>query len=103
MPSSTADSSKTSFDTSWNTFLRPSNVVVERDWYHLLMTVIGTAVCISVAMASIVTTPFLKPTEYGLIGWADHLTLARTNRSMTFKNAGSREMGRCVCLCLGSV
>ena len=41
--------------------------------------------CISVAMASIVPTPFLKPREYGLIDWADHLTLASTNRSMTFE------------------
>ena len=52
--------------------------------------------CISVAMASIVPTPLLKPIEYGLIGWADHLTLASTNRSMTFEKAGSSEMGRCV-------
>ena len=52
--------------------------------------------CISVAMALIVPTPLLKPREYGLIGWADHLTLASTNRSMTFEKAGSSEMGRCI-------
>ena len=38
--------------------------------------------CICVAMASMVPTPLLKPREYGLIGWADHLTLASTK---TFK------------------
>ena len=38
----------------------------------------------------------MKPREYGLIGWADHLTLISTNRSMTLENAGSSEMGRCV-------
>ena len=52
--------------------------------------------CFSVAMASIVPTPLLKPRKYGLIGWAHHLTLASTNRSMTCEKAGSREMGRCV-------
>ena len=52
--------------------------------------------CISVAMASIFPTPLLKPREYGLIGWADYLTLASTNRSMTFEKAGNSEMGRCV-------
>ena len=46
--------------------------------------------CISVAMASIVPTPLLKPREYGLLGCAS------TNRSMTFGKAGSSEMGRCV-------
>ena len=61
--------------------------------HPLLRAVIGAAVCISVAMASIVPTPPLKPREYGLIGWADHLTLASTNRSMTFEKAGSSEMG----------
>ena len=64
-------------------------MVDERELYPLLRTVIGAAVCISVAMASIVPTPLLKPIEYGLIGWADHLTLASTNRSMTFEKAGS--------------
>ena len=52
--------------------------------------------CISVVMASIVPTPLLKPREYGLICWADHLTLASTNCFMTFEKAGSNEMGRCV-------
>ena len=52
--------------------------------------------CISVAMASIVPTPLRKPREYGLIDWADHLTLAITNCSMTFEKARSSEMGRCV-------
>ena len=51
---------------------------------------------IGVAMASIVTTPLLKPREYGFIGWVEHLTLVSTNRSMTFENAGSSKMGRCV-------
>ena len=57
--------------------------------------------CMSVAMTSIVPTPLLKPREYELIGWADHLTLCSTNRSMTFKNAGSSEMGRCVLSFIG--
>ena len=52
--------------------------------------------CISVAMTSIVPTSLMKPREYGLISLADHLTLASTNRFMTFKKAGSSEMGRCV-------
>ena len=47
-------------------------------------------------MASMVPTPLLNPREYGLIGWADHLTLASTNRSMTLEMAGSSEIGRCV-------
>ena len=51
---------------------------------------------INVAMASIVPTALLKPSEYRLIGWADHLTLVSTNRSMTLENVGSSEMGRCV-------
>ena len=52
--------------------------------------------CISVAMASIVLTQLLNPREYGLIGSADHLTLASTNRVMTFEKARCSEMGRCV-------
>ena len=68
-------------------------IVAERELYPLLGAVIGAAVCISVAMASIVQSPFLKPREYGLIGWADHLNLASTNRSMTFEKAGSIEIG----------
>ena len=52
--------------------------------------------CISVVMVSIVPTLLLKPKEYGLIVWADHLSLASTNRSMTFEKAGSNEMGRFV-------
>ena len=57
------------------------------------MAVIGAAVYINVARASIVPNPLLKPKEYGLIGWVDHLTLVSTNRSMTFENAGNSEMG----------
>ena len=96
MSSSTADSSNTSFETILKAFSRSRKIVAERDLYPLLRAVIGAAVCISVAMTSIVPTPLLKPREYGLIDWADHLTLARTNRSMTFEKAGSTEMGRCV-------
>ena len=70
--------------------------VAERDLYPLLKVVIGATLCISVAMASMVPTPLLKPREYGLIGWADHLTLARSTRSMTLESAGSSEIGRCV-------
>ena len=61
----------------------------ERDLYPLLKVVIGAALCNSVAMASMVPTPLLKPKEYRLIGWADHLTLASTNRSTTLESAGS--------------
>ena len=60
------------------------------------LVVIGAALCTRVAMASMVPTPLLKPREYGLIGWADHLTLASTNRSMTLEMTGSSEIGRCV-------
>ena len=90
MPSSAADSSRTSVDTS----SRSRKIVPERDLYHILRAYIGASVYIDVARASIVPTPFLKPREYGLIGWADHLTLVSTNRSMTFENAGSSEIGR---------
>ena len=38
-------------------------IVAERDLYPLLRAVIGAAVCISVAMASIVPAPLLKPRE----------------------------------------
>ena len=96
MPNSDADSSNTSFETSSRTFSMSWKIVAERDLYPLPRAVIGPAVCISFAMASIVLTPLLKPREYGLIGWADHLTLAKTNRSMIFEKAGSSEMGRCV-------
>ena len=58
--------------------------------------------CISVAMASNVPTPLLKPREYGLIGWAGHLAPPSTNRYMTFEKAGSSEMGRCVLSFFGS-
>ena len=81
-------------------FVRSRKIVAERDVYALLMEIIGAAVCIN-AMASIVLTPPLKHREYGLIGWADHLTLASTNRSMTFEHAGISEMGRCVLSFLG--
>ena len=51
-------------------------MVTARLLYPLLKVVIGAALCTRVAMASMVPTPLLKPREYGLIGWADHLTLA---------------------------
>ena len=57
--------------------------------------------CISVVMGSIVQTPLLNLKEYGLIDWANHLTLASTNRSMTL--AGSSEMDDAFYLSLGSV
>ena len=85
MPRSTANSSNTFFVTSSNAFSRSMKIVTERDLHPLQRAVIGAAVYVSVAMASIVRTPLLKPREYGLIGWANHLTLASTNRSMTFK------------------
>ena len=93
MPSSAADSSNTSFETSSKAFSRSRKIVSERNLYPLLRAVIGASVCISVLMTSIVPTPLLKPREYGLIGWADHLTQAITNRLMTFEKAGSSEMG----------
>ena len=74
MPSNAADSSNTSYKTSSNDFTRSRKIVAERDLYPLLRAVIGAAVCISVAMASIVPIPLLKHREYGLIGWVDHLT-----------------------------
>ena len=73
MPSSNADSSNTSFETSSNVFSRSRKIVAELDLYPLLRGVIVSAVCISVAMASTVPTPLLKPSEYGLIGWEDNL------------------------------
>ena len=96
MSSSAADSSEVSFDTSSNAYSRSREVMAERDLYPLLREVIGVAVYINVAWASIVPTPLLKHREYGFIGWADHLTLVNTNRSVTFENARSSEMGRCV-------
>ena len=96
MPSSAADSSNTSFETSLKGFSRSRKIVAERKLYPLLRAVIGAAVCISIEMTSIVLTPLLKPREYGLIGWADYLTQASTNHSMTFEKAGSSGMGRCV-------
>ena len=77
-------------------FSRSRKIVAEQDLYPLLRAVIGAVVYINVVRASIVPTPLLKPREYKLIGWEDHLTLISTNRSMTFENAGSSEMGRCV-------
>ena len=68
MSSSAADSSTTSFETSSKAFSRSRKIVAERDLYPLLRAIIGAAVCISVAIASIVPTPLLKPREYGLIG-----------------------------------
>ena len=59
MPSSAADSIKTSFDTSSKAFSRYRKVVAERDLYPLLRAVIGAAVYIDVAIASIVTTLLL--------------------------------------------
>ena len=93
MPSS--DSSKTSLDTSSKAFSRFRNIVAERDFYPFLKAFIGAAVCINVAIASIVPSPLLKPREYWLIGWADYLTLASTNRPITFESAGNSELVRC--------
>ena len=84
MPSSATDYSNTSFETSSKAFSRSRKIVAERDLYPLLRAVIVAAVCICVAIASNVPTPLLKPREYWLIVWADYLTLASTNRSMTF-------------------
>ena len=78
MSSSDANSSNTSFETRSKNFSRSKKIVAERDLYPILISAIGAAVCISVAMASIVRTLLLKPREYGLIGWADHLTMAST-------------------------
>ena len=96
MPSSAADSSNTSFETSSKNFSRSRKIVTER-------AVIGAAVCISVAMASMVPTSLLKHREYELIGWAEHLTLASTNRSITLEITGSSEIGNAFGLSLGSV
>ena len=87
MPSGAANSNKTSFDTSSNTFSRSRNIVVQRDLYPLQKAVIGASVCINVAIASIVSTPLLKHREYLLIDWAYHLTMASPNRSMTSENS----------------
>ena len=62
-------------------------MVAERALYPRLKVVIGAAMCTSVAMASMVPTPFLKPREYGLIGRADHLTLALYPVCMQFASA----------------
>ena len=70
MPSSAADCSKTSFDSSSKDFTRSGKIVAELDFYPLLNAVIGVVVCINVAIASIVPTPLLKPREYWLVGWA---------------------------------
>ena len=64
MPSSASDSSMTSFDTSSKAFSRSRKIVAERDLYPVLKTFIGAAVCINVAIASIVPTPLLKPREH---------------------------------------
>ena len=49
--------------------------------------------CINIAVASIVSTPLLKLREYWLMlaGY-----MYSTTRSMTFENAGTNEVGRCV-------
>ena len=67
MPSSAADYSNTSFEISLKAFSRSRKIVGERALYPLLKVVIGAALCTSVAMASMVPTPLLKPREYGLI------------------------------------
>ena len=64
--------------------------------YPVLKAFIAAAVCFNVGKASIITTPIMNSREDSLIGWADHLTLVSTNRSITFENAGSSEMGRCI-------
>ena len=96
MPSSAADSGNTSFETSSKTFSRSRKIVAERALYPLLKVLIVAALCTSVATVSKVPTQLLKPREYGLIGLADHLTLASTNRSMTLEMTGSSEIERCV-------
>ena len=67
MPSSTADSIKTSLDTSSNAFWRSRKIVVEQDLYPLPKAVIEAAVCNNVAIASIIPSPLLKPREYWFI------------------------------------
>ena len=96
MPSNDADSSNTSLETSSKAFSMSRKMITARLLNARLKVVIGAALCTRVAMASMVPTPLRKPREYGLIGWADHLTLASTNRSMTLEMAGSSEIGRCV-------
>ena len=74
MSSSIGDPLKTYADTSSKDFSRRMKIVAERTrFYPLLREVIGAAVYINVAMASIVPTLLLQPREYGLITWADHL------------------------------
>ena len=61
MSSSTVDSSNPSFETSSNAFSRCRKIVAVRDLHPFLRADIGSAVCISVAMASIIPTPLFKP------------------------------------------
>ena len=51
MPSSAADSSRISSDTSSNAFSMSRKIVSEQDLYPLLRAVIGSAVYINVARA----------------------------------------------------
>ena len=67
MPSSAADSSNTSLETSSKAFSRSRKMVTARLLYPLLKVVIGAALCTRVAMASMVPTPLLKPREYDMI------------------------------------
>ena len=60
MPSSVADSSHIYFCNSSKYFSRSRKTVTERDLYPLLKGVIGVAVCINVARASIILIPLLK-------------------------------------------
>ena len=89
MPSSAADSIKTYLDTSLSYMI----IVIERELSPVLKAFIGAAVCINIAIASIILTPLMKPREYSLIGREDHLTPALANRPWLSK---SLEVGRYV-------
>ena len=84
MPSSATDSCKTSFENSSKAFSRSRNILAERDLYPLLKAVFGAAVFINIAI-----NPLLKPREYLLIGWADHLTLTSTQFHFMFPDSDS--------------
>ena len=96
MPSSDADSSNTSLETSSKAFSMSRKMVTARLLNTRLKVVIGAPCVLELRWHQWSQLHFRKPREYGLIGWADHLTLASTNRSMTLEMAGSSEIGRCV-------
>ena len=103
LPSSAADSSNTSFETSSKVFSRSRKIVAGRDLYPLLRAVIRSAMCIWVPIVSIVPTPLLKPREYGLTGWEDHLTLTSTSRSITFEKLEVVKWDDAFCHSLGTL